>query len=228
MELSVGGDDIEGLLLTTSPPSKVSGRVVVEPSSAPLSAPPNLMLQPINQNVGMSQDSRGIAAADFTFELKAPPGVYRLQAQTLPASWMIRGIRVGGVDVTDDGIEVKPGRNVTGVELELTNRTQTINGTVSASADQLKDSAVLVFPSDAKKMKIAQRYIRVARPSPEGRFTINGLPPGEYSVIALEHYSPGPTPESEFFERQRPRATGFTLLEGETRTIDLRLQTSDF
>jgi protocatechuate 3,4-dioxygenase beta subunit len=221
MDLSVGGDDIEGLLLTTYPPSRVSGRILVETGTAP--PPPMLMLMPVSQNSPVFPDQRGTAAADYTFELKAPPGVYRLQAQSLPSSWSIRAIRVGGTDVIDDGIEVKPGRNLNGVEVELTNRTQTITAMVSASEEQLKDSAVLVFPSDPKKMKFQQRYVRTARPGQDGRITIGGLPPGDYNIIALEHYSPGPPPDAEFLERQRPRATSFTLLEGEPRTIDLRL-----
>ncbi|HMD33537.1 MAG TPA: carboxypeptidase-like regulatory domain-containing protein [Vicinamibacterales bacterium] len=221
MELAVGADDIEGLLLTMSPPLKVSGRILVEPGAAP-PPPPTLMLMPVAQGIGISSDQRGTAASDFTFDLKAPPGVYRLQV-SVPGPWTIRAIRVGGADVTDDGIEVKPGRSITGIEVDVTNRAQTITALVSASAEQLKDSAVLVFPSDAKRMKNAQRYVRTLRPGPDGRITIVGLPPGDYNVIALEHYSPGPTPDAEFFDRQRPHATSITLLEGETRTIDLRL-----
>jgi len=222
MDLSVGGDDIADLQLTTSPPLKISGRIVAEQADVPL-VPPRLMLAPVAQGAVMFSDQSGQARGDLTFELKAPPGLYRLQTQTMPPPWAIRAVKVGGVDVTDTGIEVKPGRDVTGVELDVTTRTQTVNGSVSASADQIKDSAVIVFPGDAAKMKFPQRYVRVVRPGPEGRFTIGGLPPGDYNIIALEHFSPGPTPESDFLERQRPSATSFTLLEGETRTIDLRL-----
>jgi len=201
---------------------KISGRIVAEQADVPL-VPPRLMLAPVAQGAVMFSDQSGQARGDLTFELKAPPGLYRLQTQTMPPPWAIRAVKVGGVDVTDTGIEVKPGRDVTGVELDVTTRTQTVNGSVSASADQIKDSAVIVFPGDAAKMKFPQRYVRVVRPGPEGRFTIGGLPPGDYNIIALEHFSPGPTPESDFLERQRPSATSFTLLEGETRTIDLRL-----
>ena len=92
--------------------------------------------------------------------------------------------------------------------------------------DQIKDSAVIVFPTDAKKMKYPQRYVRVTRPAPDGRFAVPGLPPGDYSAIALEHYSPGPTPSADFLERQRPHATSVTLLDGETRTVDLRVNSA--
>jgi len=222
MDISVGADDITDLQLITSPPLKVRGRIVADPAMGLPPAPPSLMLTPIGQNMIYLPGQTGNAAADFTFELSASPGTYNLVARSLPPPWSIRAIRVGSADATDTGIEIKPGRNVSGVEVEVTNRTQTINGTVSGSADQLKDSAVFVFPSDAAKLKIS-RYKRVSRPGTEGRFTIAGLPPGEYSVIALEHVSV-PFPDSaEFLERQRPGASTVTLLEGETRTIDLRL-----
>jgi hypothetical protein len=226
MDLSVGGDDITDLQLIMSPPLKVSGRIVAEQADVPLVAP-RLTLAPVAQAMPMFSDqSSGQAHADLTFELKAPPGVYRLQTQTMPPPWSIRAVKVGGVDVTDSGIEVKPGRDVTGVVLDVTTRMQTITAIVSASADQINDSAIVVFPSDAAKLKFAQRYVRVVRPGPDGRITIVGLPPGDYSIIALEHFSPGPTPEAEFLERQRASAISFTLLEGEMRTIDLRLNTA--
>ena len=226
MELSVGSDDISDVQLMTSPPLRVSGRLVFEPGSAPPAARPRLNLVPVGQSIGMMSQQSGLANADFTFELKAPPGVYRLQAQVMPPPWTISAVRVGGADVIDDGIEVKPGRDVTGIEVDVTSRTQTITGTVSAPADQLKDSAVLVFPSDPKKMKYQQRYGRTARPDQNGRFTISGLPPGEYQAIALEHFSPGPQPTAELLERLRTRSTSVTLLEGETRAVDLRLNAS--
>jgi len=226
IDLSVGNDDIIDLQLTTSPPLRVSGRIIVEAGGAPLNAPPRLSLSPVTQGIGMGPQQSGIAKDDLTFELKAPPGVYRLQTQTMPSQWSVRAVRVGGVDVIDDGIEVKPGRDVTGIEVDVTSRTQTITGSVTASADQIKDSAVIVFPSDAKRMKYTQRYVRVIRPGPEGRFSVAGLPPGDYYAVALEHFSPGPPPAPDFLERQRASAVSFTLLEGETRAIDLRLSSA--
>jgi hypothetical protein len=223
MDLFVGNDDITDLQLITSPPLKVSGRIVADPGVGLPPAPPALALSPIGgQNSIYIPGQNGNAAADFTFELKASPGTYRLDARSLPPPWSIRAIRVGMSDVTDTGIEVKPGKNVSGVEVELTNRMQTINGTVSGSAEQLKDCAVIVFPSDAAKTKTS-RYIRVSRPGADGRFVIASLPPGDYHIVGLDHYAPGPTPSPEFLERQRPNASSITLLEGETRTIDLRL-----
>ncbi|HYM26418.1 MAG TPA: carboxypeptidase regulatory-like domain-containing protein [Vicinamibacterales bacterium] len=222
IDLSVGNDDIADLRVITSPPLRVSGRIVFESGAALPPAPPRLILMPATPGIGVGPQQNATAKDDLTFELKAPPGIYRLQAQTMPP-WNVRAVRIGGVDVMDDGIEVKPGRDVTGVEVDVTSRTQTITGTVSGSAEQVKDSGVIVFPADAKRSKNPQRYVRQARPGPDGKFTITGLPPGEYYAVGLEHYSLGPLPDADFLERQRPRATSFTLLEGDTRAIDLRL-----
>jgi hypothetical protein len=225
LDLNVGNDDISDLLLITSPPIKVTGRIALEPGPQPPPPKPRVMLTWVgNGPFGGGPGQSNSATDDGRFELSAPPGIYRLSVQTM-GGWTVRAIHAGAADVTDE-LEIKPGRDITGVVVDLTSRTQTITGTVSASPEQIKDSAVIVFPTDAKKMKYSQRYVRVTRPAPDGRFAVPGLPPGDYAAIALEHYSPGPTPSADFLESVRPRATSVTLLDGETRTVDLRLNSA--
>jgi len=52
---------------------------------------------------------------------------------------------------------------------------------------------------------------------------MTGLPPGSYYVVALDRIEPGGAQDPDFLEKMASNATGFSLLEAETRVIDLRL-----
>jgi hypothetical protein len=67
------------------------------------------------------------------------------------------------------------------------------------------------------------RYIQSGRPDQNGRFRVSGLPPGEYSLIALDRLDDADSRDPEFLDRVRKAASSFTLMEAETKTFDLRL-----
>ena len=83
----------------------------------------------------------------------------------------------------------------------------------------------MAFSQDREKWK-AGRYQSSGRPDQDGRFKISGLPPGDYYIIALDKIENGQANDTEFLEQIRIKATTFTIREGETRTVDLKLNTS--
>ena len=54
---------------------------------------------------------------------------------------------------------------------------------------------------------------------------MSGLPPSEYNIIAIDKLETGQWTDPDFLERLRFKATAFTLSEGETKTVDLKLNT---
>jgi len=167
-------------------------------------------------------------ADDLSFEIKSTPGRMRLMlgAGFGPATegWSIRSVRVNGLDLTDAGIEFKPNEDISGVEVELTNKVTTIAGTVKSSRGELStEYTAIVFAQDKEKWTGNSRYQSAGRPDQDGRFKITGLPPGEYYVVAVDRLEPGQTSDPDFLERVRNRAVSLSLREGETRTVDLSL-----
>jgi len=58
---------------------------------------------------------------------------------------------------------------------------------------------------------------------PDGRFTITGLVPGDYYAVAVDSIDPTETGDPEFLDRAASRATRFSLGDGETKVLDLKL-----
>jgi hypothetical protein len=227
-KVTVADEDITDLQLVTSKPVSVAGRVIVDPAAAQ-SLPASLFVTafPIDgPNFGGSTPGR--VADDYTFELKTSPGRTRISLSNPPAGWSIRAVRLNGADVIDSGVEFKPNQNVRGLEVELTNKVSVVAGLVTtARGDASRDYTAIAFPQDSDRWKDTNsRYIRTGRPDQDGRFKISGLPSGEYLLIAVDHINPGESSDPEFLERVRTKATRFSLSEGETKSIDVKLNSS--
>jgi protocatechuate 3,4-dioxygenase beta subunit len=228
MKITVAGEDITGVHLAAAKPISTRGRVIVDPGAA-ASLPPRLLLQTSSpQQIIPMMGARMPTPVqdDMSFELKTPPGVYRLNLAMAAQGWAIRSVRRAATDVTDSGFEVKSGDD-TVLEVELTNKLTTISGLVTnARGEAVKDYTAIVFAQDAERWKGNTRYLSTGRPDQDGRFSITGLPPGEYYIIALDRVESGESSDPEFLEKIHTRASRLTLNEGETKTVDLRVNST--
>jgi len=227
-KVTVGSEDIVGLQLVGAKPVVVHGRVLVDPAAAS-SLPPRLMLQafPVQMMPMFGPRVPAPVQDDMTFELKSPPGLYRVSLLPAGMGWAIRSVRVSATDVTDSGFEIKTNQEVSGLEVELTNKLTTISGLVSnARGATVVDYTTIVFAQDSARWTGNTRYQGSGRPDQDGRFKINGLPAGEYYIIALDRLESGEAGDPEFLERIRTKASRLSLNEGETKTIDLRLNSA--
>jgi hypothetical protein len=139
---------------------------------------------------------------------------------------MLKEVRVNGADVTDTGVEFKSGEAVSGVEIVLTSKLTEVKGTVTASGSELvKDYTLVVFSDDPQHWTLPNsRYISGTRPDQEGRFQVKNLPAGGYYAIAVEYLAQGEWNDPEVLERLKTNATKFSLGEGETKVLELKLR----
>ena len=224
------GEDITDLHLVAIRPSVVTGRFVVDPAAAGAPTVMSIGAMPMDPaTFGLGGFNGGATRIndDGTFELKAPPTRIRLFLSNLPAGWAIRSVHANSVDVTDTGIELKANQDISGVEVELTNRLTSLSGMVTNSrGEAAKDYVAVAFARDRARWTSASRYLMTGRPDQDGRYKITGLPAGDYYIIALESMEPGAAGDPDFLESIRQSATMFSLNDAETKSMDLRLVSS--
>ena len=161
---------------------------------------------------------------DWTFQAKSRAGMARMQVQGMQPPWNIKAVRYRGVDVIDSGVEVRAGEDLSGIEIEITNKTTDLSGLVTnGRGDPVKEYWVVLFHRDREKWKPPSRYIRTSRPDQDGRFKLTGVPPGEYLIVASDTLDPLQATDPDYLDRIQNRASRFTLGEGETKTLDLKL-----
>ena len=129
-----------------------------------------------------------------------------------------------GVDITDSGLDFKPGQRVSGIEIRLTRRVTTLSGTVQdARGDAAGDYTIVAFSTNAGRWGYQTRFVRSARPDQSGKFVIRALPPDEYFVVALEYVETGQEFDPEQLATWKALATTVEVREGEAKALALRL-----
>ena len=226
LPISVAGEDLNNLLIMTSKGGTASGRLIFEGGAKPPAATGvRITAAAADMDSPMMGSSPATAKEDGSFELKGLSGRRVIRAANLPAGWIVKAVHVNGDDVTDTGVEFKSGQEVTGVEIVATNKSTEVAGTVSGSNGAVvKEYTVVVFSEDAQQWSLPMtRWVTGSRPDQEGRFRVRNLPPGGYYAVALDYVEQGSWGDPELLERLKAHAKRFTLREGGTETLDLKL-----
>jgi hypothetical protein len=228
--VNVAGEDITGMVVVGTRGAKATGTISYSGAAKPegtsairvTAVPVDADSNPMPMFGGSNVKETG------AFEVEGLMGQRIFRAANLPKGWILKSVKISGEDVTDKGVEFKPGDDVNGVEIELTNRPTAINGAVTNDGGQAqKDYTVVVFAEDPAKWAMPQnRWTSSSRPDQEGRFKFANLPPGAYLAIAVEYVAQGEWSDPEWLARAAKRATRFTLDEGTTKTLDLKLSGS--
>ena len=124
----------------------------------------------------------------------------------------------------DFPVEVKPNEDVADITLLLTTKTQELNGTLTDAQNQpATDYSVIVYSTEQQYWTPQSRRIVSVRPGTDGKFTIRGLPAGDYLMAAVTDVEPGEWFDPEFLQQLRAASARVTLNEGDKKTQDLRL-----
>jgi hypothetical protein len=230
MPLSVSGD-IDNLTIVTTAGVTVSGRVVFQgQASVPRG---NMQVTAVASTGGSAPMPIMIAARalgggrvnqDGTFELRGIAGPRIIRVQGVPAGWALKSVTIEGADVTDTPFEFKPGINVTGVVITLTNRLTEITGTVrDARGQTVADYVLVAFADDSQLWGAQSRYVQTTRPNQNGEFTLKGLPPGRYLAAAVPALENGSQSNPAVLEQLRRSARTFTLADGQTLNLNVEM-----
>jgi hypothetical protein len=226
MEVVVSGSDVAGVTLMLSKGATARGRIRFDTGTPPPGLRPSqVFVMPTlvdHHMAGMEMSGAPpVTRDDWSFELQGLRGRGFIRAGTL-SDWQMKRVRRDGVDVTDTPLNFAT--DLDGLEIELTQRMTSVSGGVSDDRGGVAlDATVIAFADDPEKWGPHSRFIQSARPDQQGRFTIRGLPPGRYLAIAVGYLESDGEQDPDLLESWRQGGTPFTLLEGETHALDLRL-----
>ena len=233
--VTVAGEDIDGVRLTGVKGSTATGRVFLTQAGGAggtggtaMNLSSLQLMATSSTPALLNQPSTARIAEDGTFEMKVQPGnqLIRMNPIGAFANIRVKSVRLNGADVTDSGIDFRPNEDLSGLEVELTSQVSDLSGFVSNSrGENVKDYSVVVFSRDRERWGFASRFLGGGRPDQDGKYRVRNLPAGNYYAIALDYVEQGAGTDPEFLDRVKDRATEFSLGDGETKTLSLKLVT---
>lgn len=157
------------------------------------------------------------------FRFLAWPGPNRIQARVETRGLYVKAIWLAGVDIADEVVTIRDGADVEGLEIELTDVTQTITGKVATRPDSgelVEDLAVVVFPVD-RQLWASNRRTALVQVDQRGDFAVKSLPPGSYNA-AVVSFSSGLSFRDPTFLESLDNTQPVSLREGGTASLVLR------
>jgi hypothetical protein len=230
--VSVSGD-LDGVTVQLAPGFHVSGRMEFE-SKTTRPVPTGQQLQAASF-VLMSVDGR-TGAGGILGDLAGPDranqqgefktkgfqaGKYFLNVSP-PGGWFVKSATMGGRDVLDAPLDLNS--DVAGVLVTFTDRMAQLSGTVTSAAEtDLSETTIVLFPYGYKAWVtngMSARLLRTTRASRSGAYSVSGLPPGEYLVVAIDRGSEGDTQDPIVIEGLARLGTRVTIA-ADPVTLDL-------
>ena len=92
-----------------------------------------------------------------------------------------------------------------------------------ASGRAAPDYTIVVFAADSRFWMPGSRRIRTGRPGTDGRFSVTGLPAGDYRIAAVTDMAPTDATDPAFLQLPVDASVPVALAPGEKRVQDFRI-----
>jgi hypothetical protein len=222
LPLEVGGTDVEGLTIVLSPPVDLLGEVTIEGNNNDTfdNHPRITLKSEIRSIPGRTVETEAQFHTGGRFEINdVLEGDYRVQVSDLPQGTYVKSIRFGPANVLNGPVHIDPqasGR----LAIVLSATAAVLDGTVIDENRVPIANAEVAFLPDAAHRQRTDLY-RIAWTDELGRFHLQAIPPGDYSLFALEGIEEVLWWDPEFMGRYQAAGRALRVTEGGHENIEL-------
>ena len=150
-----------------------------------------------------------------------PPGRYVLRVTPAPAGWYLQSAVYEGRDIADLPLDVET-KDIASVVITFTDRPSSVAGSVSGTQGATAAAVVIAYPTDEAMWTTSPRRLRTARAAPDGSYSIQALPAGEYYVVAVEEDRVGEWQDPALLRALARFAQTVQVVEGDRKMVNLR------
>lgn len=222
----VVGANIDGVRLTPQPGATIRGHLRVDGPPVDLSQF-TLILNPIGPDSWISEifvGGSGQVHPDGSFEWKdVTPGMYSVEAvsgQSSNSNYFLESVDTGGHDARDTGLHVTGGTVL--LDIVLSPRGAQLTGVAVDEKDRPVPNAVVLALPEEKFRSRRERYARTTTDQ-RGQFSIQGLIPGQYSLLAWESLDADVYLDPDFRKAYEDRATPVHADSSQTANVSLKV-----
>jgi len=113
-------------------------------------------------------------------------GDFKVTVAPLPAGTFVKSIRMGNVDVLNDGLHMF-GPSDSALEITVGSGGSELTGAVTNNAMRITPNAVVVLVPDSLSLRRRVDLYRSGTTDHEGRFKLQNVLPGTYKLFAWEY-----------------------------------------
>ena len=215
--------DVRGISAPIQAGVTLSGEIRVNGVGAELINP--VTLSPVLESLGavptaFATESNPIVvdASGRFLVYNVPQERYRLLVGQLPSTAYVADIRQGNQSVFDEGFELAGAASE--ILVMIQKQGQTVSGMVRFSDGIPAEGATVVLVPPEAKRRSSMHY-RVMDTDANGAFSMQDVPPGEYTVFAWENILPTAWMNPKVLEKYEKRGRSISLTPG--ITLDLQL-----
>jgi hypothetical protein len=223
IELTVRDGDVRNADVDMVQAAVVSAIVEVHrdgnPNAAVLRSIP-ISLEPAGPGLSRAVQTNVAPGGAFAFS-DLIPGSYFVRVGSLPTGWAVQSIEGDG-DAFDHPIDLKNADAK--IAIAVADHGTQLIGTVRDNRMQAASgAAVIILPAGMTPDAWQPNRIRQTRTSTSGVFTIHGLPPGNYVVVAIDEASAEGWQDERMVTRLASLGTRFTLHSLETLSLVVQI-----
>lgn len=227
-EVEVSESDVVGVVIVAGKGGEISGGIVW-PSDSPSVDPRTIsvLVSPDVNLEGLYPAQMGAAGRDWSFNLKGiGEGSMRLRIDLPPGPQYVKSIRVDGKDATDQTFDVHHNDRLQAVVIVSANGAE-VNGTVKTEDPEAPAKGVTVLALAAEvELRSRPRFRRSTQTDQEGRYSLRGLVPGEYLLVAVAHLESLGEADPDWQKKLEKIATRVELAAGQTKSETLTLMST--
>jgi protocatechuate 3,4-dioxygenase beta subunit len=179
-KIEVGADNIDSIMLALGRGVSFSGRVRI--SGTGTIRFEQMLLQLFSQD-DQSERAWTRVKKDGTFQfIDVPDGTFAFRIYGLEENWYLKSVRLGADDLLAKGLDVEKGESSGRIQVVVSNNGAELGGSVTQDEKPVIGARIRLTPDPETRFNRFRSHTAFTDQS--GRFSIVGLAPGQYRVIA--------------------------------------------
>jgi hypothetical protein len=221
--IEVGNANLDGVTCALGSPITLAGRFRVEGGNQFDFTRLGLWLQPLENTMGAGG---GQVRADGTFVMEnVYDGNYRVHVSGYAEEYYVKSARQGGSEVLESGLTISRSQPPAPLEIVLSLDGGRVDGSVLQEQRPVGGAMVVLVP-DPPRRDCEEMY-SMKTTDALGRFSLLGLPPGDFKLFAWETVQGTNYTDPEFFGAFEGHGTPVHIRERQQQTVQLEVITSE-